>query len=50
VMLAYQFLAARVDGLIDYIDEVGTSFIVEHARLEVPSPTPTEETIPPAES
>ena len=42
VMLIYQYLASRVDGLIDYVDEVGTSFIVEHARLEVPPPVPEE--------
>ncbi len=36
VMLVYQYLSSRVDGLIDYIDEVGTTFIVQHARLEVP--------------
>jgi biopolymer transport protein ExbB len=46
VMLVYQFLAARVDGLIDHLDEVGTTFIVEHARLEVPPPMPAEETVP----
>lgn len=33
VMLLYQFLSARVDGLIDHIDEVGTDFIAKHARL-----------------
>ena len=38
VMLVYQFFAARVDGLIDYIDEVGTNFIVKHARIEMPPP------------
>jgi biopolymer transport protein ExbB len=35
-MLIFQFLSARVDGLIDYIDEVGTAFIVKHARIEMP--------------
>jgi biopolymer transport protein ExbB len=34
VMLIYQFLSTRVDGLIDHIDEVGTEFIVEHARWD----------------
>ena len=33
VLLLYQYLSSRVDGLIDYIDEVGTTFIVRHARL-----------------
>ena len=33
VMLIYQYFSARVDGLIDHIDEVGTSFIVKHARI-----------------
>lgn len=33
VMLLYQFLSARVDGLIDHIDEVGTEFVARHARL-----------------
>lgn len=42
VMLVYQYLASRVDGLIDYVDEVGTSFIVEHARLEIPPAEPPE--------
>ena len=36
VMLLFQYLSARVDGLIDHIDEVGTGFIVNHARLESP--------------
>jgi hypothetical protein len=31
-MLLYQFLQSKVDGLIDHIDEVGTEFIVKHAR------------------
>jgi len=35
-MLVFQYLTARVDGLIDSIDEVGTAFIVKHARLELP--------------
>ena len=34
VMLIFQYLSAKVDGLIDYIDEVGTEFIVKHARLD----------------
>jgi len=33
VMLVYQFLLSKVDGLVDHIDEVGTSFIADHARL-----------------
>jgi len=33
VMLVYQFLSSRVDGLIDVIDDVGTEFIAKHARL-----------------
>lgn len=32
VMLVFQYLSNRVDGLIDHIDEVGTAFIVKHAR------------------
>ena len=36
VMLVFQYLSSRVDGLIDHIDEVGTGFIVNHARLESP--------------
>jgi biopolymer transport protein ExbB len=39
VMLIFQYLAARVDGLIDHVDEVGTAFIVEHARIEMPQPS-----------
>ena len=31
-LLLYQFLQSRADGLIDHIDEVGTEFIVNHAR------------------
>ena len=38
VMLLYQYLSARVDGLIDHIDEVGTEFIAKHARLSNPDP------------
>lgn len=34
VMLVYQYLSNRVDGLIDHIDEVGTEFIVQHARWD----------------
>jgi len=37
VMLLFQFLSARVDGLIDYIDEVGTEFVSTHARLKEPA-------------
>ena len=33
-MLVYQYLSNRVDGLIDHIDEVGTEFIVQHARWD----------------
>ncbi len=40
VMLLYQFLSARVDGLVDHIDEVGTQFIAKHARLTNPEPSP----------
>lgn len=36
VMLLFQFLSARVDGLIDYIDEVGTEFVAKHAKLDKP--------------
>lgn len=32
VMLLYQWLSTRVDAIIDHIDEVGTEFIVGHAR------------------
>ena len=31
-LLLYQFLQSRVDKIIDHIDEVGTDFIVNHAR------------------
>jgi biopolymer transport protein ExbB len=34
VMLIYQYLSNRVDGLIDHIDEAGTEFIVNHARWD----------------
>jgi biopolymer transport protein ExbB len=34
VMLVYQYLSSRVDGLIDHIDEAGTEFIVKHARWD----------------
>lgn len=34
VMLVFQYLSNRVDGLIDHIDEVGTAFIVRHARVD----------------
>ncbi len=40
VLLVFQYFSARVDGLIDYLDEEGTNFIVDHARLEVPEPEP----------
>jgi biopolymer transport protein ExbB len=42
VMLLYQYLSARVDGLIDQLDEEGTEFIVRHARLEVAAQPPAE--------
>ena len=42
VMLIFQYLSARVDGLIDHVDEVGTAFIVNHARLEVPQTAQAE--------
>jgi biopolymer transport protein ExbB len=32
VILLYQWLSTRVDAIIDHIDEVGTEFIVDHAR------------------
>lgn len=32
VILLYQWLTSRVDSIIDHIDEVGTDFIVDHAR------------------
>ena len=43
--------SARVDGLIDYIDEVGTNFIVDHARLESrpPGNRPQESVTPDAD-
>jgi biopolymer transport protein ExbB len=46
VMLLYQFLSARVDGLIDHIDEVGTEFIATHARRISPGQS---EQAPPSE-
>ena len=33
VLLLFQWLNSRVDGLIDYLDESCTEFIVKHARL-----------------
>ena len=51
VLLVFQYLSARVDGLIDMIDEVGTGFIVKHARLETPPAGEIEEAVyPGAES
>jgi len=38
VMLIYQVLLARVDGLVDHLDVEGTKFIVDHARLEMTQP------------
>jgi biopolymer transport protein ExbB len=32
VMLLYQWLSTRVDAIIDHIDEVGTEFLLGHAR------------------
>lgn len=46
VLLLYQYLSSRVDGLIDYIDEVGTTFIVRHARLTAPSGAAPDEALP----
>lgn len=40
VMLLYQYLLTRVDGLVDHIDEVGTAFIAGHARLSNPDSGP----------
>lgn len=37
-MLLYQVLSARVDALVDYIDEVGTEFIAKHALITNPEP------------
>jgi biopolymer transport protein ExbB len=42
VMLLYQWLSNRVDAIIDHIDEVGTEFIVGHARPGEPAPRTTE--------
>ena len=36
-LLIYQYLSTKVEGLIDYIDETGTAFIVDYARLDVPT-------------
>ena len=36
-LLLYQFLQSRVDKIIDHIDEVGTDFIVNHARKNIAS-------------
>ncbi len=36
-LLVYQYLSSRVDALIDHIDETGTAFIVDYARLD-PAP------------
>ena len=33
VMLLFQWLSSRADRAIDHIDEVGTEFVVKHARL-----------------
>lgn len=37
VLLLFQWLSARADRAIDHIDEVGTEFVVKHARL-TPAP------------
>ena len=37
VMLLFQWLSNRADRAIDHIDEVGTEFVVKHARL-TPAP------------
>ncbi len=37
VMLLFQWLAGRADRAIDHIDEVGTEFVVNHARLTSPA-------------
>jgi biopolymer transport protein ExbB len=47
VLLVFQYLSARVDGLIDMIDEVGTGFIVKHARLESPQGAAAAEVVYP---
>jgi biopolymer transport protein ExbB len=36
VLLLFQWLSARADRAIDHIDEVGTEFVVKHARLTPP--------------
>lgn len=33
VLLLFQWLSTRADRAVDYIDEVGTEFVVSHARL-----------------
>lgn len=42
VLLVFQYLSSRVDGLIDYVDETGTAFIVKHARYTTPAANPPE--------
>jgi biopolymer transport protein ExbB len=42
VLLVFQYLSSRVDGLIDYVDETGTAFIVKHARYTTPAAIPPE--------
>ncbi len=39
VVILFHWLASRADRAIDYIDDVGTEFILKHARLAVPTPT-----------
>jgi biopolymer transport protein ExbB len=39
-LLLFQWLSTRADRAIDHIDEVGTEFIVKHARLTSPSSKP----------
>ncbi len=36
VLLLFQWLSSRADRAIDHIDEVGTEFVVKHARLTPP--------------
>lgn len=38
VLLLYQWLSNRADNAIDHIDEVGTEFVVSHARLTPTNP------------
>lgn len=38
VVILFHWLASRADRAIDHIDEVGTEFILKHARLTAPTP------------